>query len=144
MIWLAQQMGWLTAPEWREFACDCAERVLPVYDTRYPGDTRPRVAIETARRYARGEATAEELRAAASAASAAYAAASSDGAAAAAYAAAAYAAAYAAADAAAYAAADAAAYAAAHAAAEEERLWQADRLRDIYTPAPLKGEATNG
>lgn len=72
------------------------------------GETRPRIAIETAERWARGEATAEEVRNAAAAADAAYAAAytAADAAYAAAYTAAAAAAAYAAADAA-YAAADA-------------------------------------
>jgi hypothetical protein len=48
----------------RLFACDCAERALPIYEKRCPGDDRPRKAIETARRYANGEATAKELAAA--------------------------------------------------------------------------------
>ena len=88
-------------------ACACARTAL-----RYvlAGEDRPRVAIETAERWARGEATIAEVRSAAAAA-AAYAA--DDAAYAAAYAA--DAAAYAA-DAAAYAAADAAAAAAAYAA----------------------------
>jgi hypothetical protein len=49
-------------------ACDCAELAL-----RYvsEGENRPRLAIETARRWARGEATAEEVRAADAAAYAA-------------------------------------------------------------------------
>lgn len=45
----------------RLWACDCAERVLYLYEQRHPGDDRPRRAIEVARRYARGEATTEEL-----------------------------------------------------------------------------------
>ena len=48
----------------RLFACDCAEAVLPIYERKYPNDKRPRNAIETARRYAVGEATAGELAAA--------------------------------------------------------------------------------
>ena len=52
----------------RLFACDCAERVLPLYERRYPDDTGPRHAIETARRYAGGQATKEELAAARAAA----------------------------------------------------------------------------
>ena len=48
----------------RLFACDCAERVLPLYEERYPEDKRPRQAIEAARRFANGEATYEELAAA--------------------------------------------------------------------------------
>jgi len=49
-------------------ACDCAELAL-----RYvpEGEHRPRLAIETARRWARGEATVEEVRAADAAALAA-------------------------------------------------------------------------
>jgi hypothetical protein len=45
----------------RLFAVWCAERVLPIFETRYPDDKRPRMAIETARRYANGEATKDEL-----------------------------------------------------------------------------------
>jgi hypothetical protein len=48
-------------------ACDCARLALP----RIPdGEHRPRLAIEAAERWARGEATIEEVRAAASAADA--------------------------------------------------------------------------
>ena len=32
-----------------EFAADCAERVLPIWEARYPDDDRPRKAIEAAR-----------------------------------------------------------------------------------------------
>jgi len=52
----------------RLFACDCAERVLPLFEAEYPEDDRPRRAIETARRYAVGDATCEELAAAGAAA----------------------------------------------------------------------------
>lgn len=45
----------------RLFACDCAENVLRFYVDKYPDDKRPREAIETARRYANGNATKEEL-----------------------------------------------------------------------------------
>lgn len=47
-------------------ACDCAELALPTYERRYPGDNRPRRAIETARRWARGEdgVTLSDVRAA--------------------------------------------------------------------------------
>jgi hypothetical protein len=50
--------------ELRLFACECAERVLPSYEAAYPSDLRPRVAIETVRRFADGSATAQELTAA--------------------------------------------------------------------------------
>ena len=54
--------------ELRLFACGCAERVLPIFERERPGDARPRAAIETARRYANGEATREETAAAGDAA----------------------------------------------------------------------------
>lgn len=52
----------------RLFACDCAERVLPLFEEKYPEDNRPRVAIKTARRYAMGQATEAERSAAGEAA----------------------------------------------------------------------------
>ena len=55
----------------RLFACDCAEHVLHLYEHAYPGDDRPRLAIETARAYANGKATEDELSAARDAARAA-------------------------------------------------------------------------
>lgn len=97
----------------RLFAADCAEHVLPIFEKRYPADTRPREAIAVARRFANGEATREELGAEFLAANAA-------AAANAAYDTAAYAAKYAANAAN---AADAAANAAAN-----ERKWQSQRL----------------
>jgi len=45
----------------RLFAADCAERVLPLFEAQCPDDTRPRQAIETARRFADGLASREEL-----------------------------------------------------------------------------------
>jgi hypothetical protein len=47
--------------EIRLFACDCAESVLHFFEDVFPNDTRPRVVIETARRYANGQATKQEL-----------------------------------------------------------------------------------
>lgn len=41
----------------RLFACWCARDVLPIYEAECPDDKRPRVAIETAERYAEGNAT---------------------------------------------------------------------------------------
>ena len=114
LLWLVGRMvgreGWPDRTAIVLVACDCAELALPFVPQ---GEDRPRIAIETARKWVRGEATIEEVsqaRAAAAAdAAAAYAAA--------AYAAADAAAAYAAAAYAAAAAAAAAAYAAAAAAA---------------------------
>ena len=122
----------------RLFACDCAERVLLIFESKYPGDSRPRAAIEVSRRFAIGNASQAELDAARYAArdAARYAAwyaaryAAWGAAYAARYAAwgAAYAARYAA-----YAARDAARYAAWGA----ERKWQAERLRQyLFGEAP--------
>jgi hypothetical protein len=94
MLWIAARLG-VDRKLIVLAACDCAERSLRFV---VAGEDRPLVAIETARRWAAGQATLDDVRAASSDASAA----AAD-------------AAYAAADAAAYAAADAA-YAAAYAA----------------------------
>jgi len=48
----------------RMFACECAERVLYLYEREYPGDDRPREAIRVARDHARGLTTVGELRSA--------------------------------------------------------------------------------
>src|SRR3989304_2447102 len=45
----------------RLYGADVAERVLPIFEERYPQDSRPRRGIEAARRYARELATEEEL-----------------------------------------------------------------------------------
>jgi hypothetical protein len=114
-------MSW-NARNLRLFAADCAEHVLHLFERRHPDDTRPREAIAVARRFARGDAAADELRVAyeraAEAAAAAYAA----------YAAEAAAEAEAEAEAAGAAHAAYAAGAAAGAAAEAERSWQDARL----------------
>ena len=48
----------------RLMACDFAEPALPIYEKSYPNDNRPRVCIETARRFARGEGSQSEMDAA--------------------------------------------------------------------------------
>ena len=55
--------GWneMTA---RLFACGCAAHVLKIFEKHRPSDKRPRETIKTARRFARGKATQEELAAA--------------------------------------------------------------------------------
>jgi hypothetical protein len=133
-LWVAIRA--LNKKDRRLFACDCAEHVLPIYEKYYPDDSRPREAIETMRRYARGEATKEELEIANNAAYAAanavaddaddaWAAANSAADAAANNAASAAAnAAWAAAD-----AADAADAAARAAARDAEREWQLERVK---------------
>lgn len=39
----------------RLWACDCAERVLHLFEKMYPEDKRPRDAIEASRKFAHGE-----------------------------------------------------------------------------------------
>jgi hypothetical protein len=53
------------------FACDCAERVISIYEKDNPDDKRPRHAIEVARLFAEGKANDSELAAAWAAARAA-------------------------------------------------------------------------
>ena len=114
LLWLCGRMadkpGWPTRNEVILAACDCAETALKYVK---PGEDRPRLAIECARRFAAGLATRQDAASAASAyaASAASAYAASAASAYAAYAA--YASAYAASAASAYAAAAAASAAAA-------------------------------
>ena len=106
MIWYARRRN-VERKVLVRIACDCARTALRFVPE---GEDRPRLAIEAAERWTLGEATIDEVRAAADAA-AAYAAADVYAAAADAYAAAAYAAYAAYADYAAYAAYAAAAYA---------------------------------
>ena len=92
----------------RLFVCGCAEKVLPIFENKYPNDKRPRLSIETARNFANGKATQEEMAAAWAAARAAARAAAWD---------------------VAWDAAEAAARAAAGAAARDaEKKWQAEKL----------------
>ncbi len=109
----------------RLLACDCAERVLLIFQKHAPDDQRPFQAIECARRFAVGNATLQELNAAWAAAWDARAARAAAGAAAGAARAAraAAGAARAAVD-----AAGAAAWAARDAARAAERQWQKERL----------------
>ena len=67
MLWLAARSG-VDRKVLVLAACACARTALK-HVTK--GEERPRVAIETAERWARGEATIEEVRAAAAAAAAA-------------------------------------------------------------------------
>jgi hypothetical protein len=131
-LWLVLRPELIDGITLRLFAADCAEHVLSVYERQYPGDLRPRQAIEAARAYARGEISGD-ARAAAEAADAAAAGATA--------AAAARSAAWAAAEAAeaadaaeagatAAAAARSAAWAAGAAAAGAERTWQIERLAE--------------
>jgi hypothetical protein len=116
---LVKKMNWNDRIA-RLFACDCAERVLPIYEKDYPDDKRPRHAVETARLYAEGKATQKARAAAGAAAGDAAGSAARDAAGAAAGAAAR--------DAAWDAAGDAAGAAARAAAGAAETKWQTQRL----------------
>ena len=125
LVWVATRKGVLTDKELRLFACFCARQNWNLLT-----DERSRNAIEVAERFANGNATKGELKAAYAAARAA------DAAFDAAYSAAAYFAAYAAADAAAYAAYAAYAHAAADADAYDDAAGkdQMEWLRANTTP----------
>ena len=60
---LVRKLNW-DAKAARLFACDCAERVLPLFEKEYPNDARPRKSIKVARDHANGEATFAQLKAA--------------------------------------------------------------------------------
>ena len=47
-----------------EFACWCAEQVLPIFEKEYPDDNRPRLAIEAKRKWLKKEISDDELDAA--------------------------------------------------------------------------------
>lgn len=84
MLWLAGGLG-IDRKLLVQAACDCAETALKFVPE---GEDRPRIVIETARAWCRGEATLDEVLEAADAVYAAYAAGASNAARAAAYAAA--------------------------------------------------------
>ena len=67
-VWLATRKGACSERVQRLFAAACAESVLHLFEAARPDDERPRVAIQTAVAFALGQATAEELAAAARAA----------------------------------------------------------------------------
>ena len=75
MLWLCGRMagsdGWPTHQQIVLVACEFAETSLKFYESKYPKDDRPRKAIETARKWANGQATIEEVRASRTAAYAA-------------------------------------------------------------------------
>ena len=68
-LWALQAVIEPADMEIRLLACGFAEHTLPISETKYPADKRPRIAIKVARRYANGQATLMELAAAARAAS---------------------------------------------------------------------------
>ena len=67
-LWLLLREPFFTDQQLALIACDFAAAVLPIYEAEVPGDTRPRDAIDTVRRYARGGVGSDEMMAAVEAA----------------------------------------------------------------------------
>src|ERR1039458_6321484 len=49
MLWALTKTDQLPEDKARQFACDCTERSLQFFESKYPNDKRPRLAIEAAR-----------------------------------------------------------------------------------------------
>ena len=146
LIWLLRRTNTITKPQAVLLAVTCAEHVLEIFEKKYPGEKRPRLAIDSVKNWLanptdENRKTCRTNSADAADAAAAYVAAyvaaydaaayAADAAADAADAAAAYGAAYVAAyDAAAYAAAAAAAYVAAYVAAYDAAAYAAAAAAD--------------
>ena len=60
-LWAVLRPEMLSEEMLGELTCRFAEDVLPIYERKYPGDNRPRHAIEVKRQWLRGEATDDEL-----------------------------------------------------------------------------------
>ena len=43
----------MTHQKWVQWAADCAERALPLFEARHPNDARPRQALDAAREIGR-------------------------------------------------------------------------------------------
>lgn len=66
MLWLAGKAAGPPQSEGRKkklvlAACDCARLALPIFEKRYPGNNTARNCINTAERWALGNATYDEL-----------------------------------------------------------------------------------
>jgi len=61
-LWIRRYLKDLKENQQRLFAADCAEHVLHLFETVYPIDKAPRIAIETARHFATHPATQESIR----------------------------------------------------------------------------------
>jgi hypothetical protein len=75
MLWLCGKMadkkGWPKRQDVVLAACDCAELSIHFFETKYPNDPRVRNCLEITRKWAKSEATIEQVRIAAYASSAA-------------------------------------------------------------------------
>ena len=64
-LWLLLRTQFIPENDLHELACQFAEHVLPIFETEYSDDKRPRLAIEAKRKWLQGEITTNELKAAA-------------------------------------------------------------------------------
>ena len=71
-LWLLLRTQFIPENDLHELACQFAEHVLPIFETEYSDDKRPRLAIEAKRKWLQGEITTNELKAARDAAWAAW------------------------------------------------------------------------
>ena len=62
--WIEKYSAWGSREGRRLFAVECAERVLPLFEAKYPADDRPRCAIAAARAYAQGIGSEDAMMAA--------------------------------------------------------------------------------
>ena len=61
-IRLLEPLGTLTTKVCRQFAIECAEKVLPIFEKAHPEDDRPRRAIEVAKDFLSGEGRSDAFR----------------------------------------------------------------------------------
>jgi hypothetical protein len=61
-IWALLHEEFFSNSDLRMMSCAFAERVLGIYERKYPGDYRPREAIRVSRLFAMGDATLEDLK----------------------------------------------------------------------------------
>lgn len=59
--WFIRKNCEFTNDEYRQFAIGCALCVLPIYESKYPGNDAPRKAIEAAQKYLANEIGIDEL-----------------------------------------------------------------------------------
>jgi hypothetical protein len=67
-LWLAIAKGWISSVKklsekhrW-EFARDCAGHILPIFEKKFPGETAPRIALDTLQDFIDGKIFTEILR----------------------------------------------------------------------------------
>ena len=61
ILWVLLRPEIIPEEQLHLLACDFADDVLLIFEREYPGDQRPRAAIETKRRWVNGDATDDDL-----------------------------------------------------------------------------------